>query len=356
MRDLIIDHQRISDTDPAYVIAEIGHNHGGDTQRALDLVETAADVGCSAAKFQKRHNQTLYTRDMYLSPYDNENSFGPTYGLHRDALELSADGCADLMALGRELTFTVFATAFDERSADFLMRLRVPAFKVASGDLKNTPLLKHIAGFGLPMIVSTGGGTYADVDRAVNTIWPINKHLALLHCTAAYPVHVHADLNLRAIPTMRDRYPELVIGWSGHDTGIAMPLMAYVLGARIIEKHFTLNRTWKGTDQAFSLEPNGMRRLVRDLGRAREAMGDGDKRRLACEEKPLAKMEKCLVAARPLPAGHLLCPGDLKACSPCYVGGLPPYLLESLTGFPLSCDLLFEEPVTYQHLEGASIA
>lgn len=350
MRELTIDGRRISDAEPAYVIAEIGHNHGGNVHRALDLVEAAADCGCSAAKFQKRANKTLFTRAAYDAPYDNENSYGPTYGTHREALELSKDTCKDLLDLGKELSMTVFATAFDEPSADLLHSLRVPAFKVASGDLTNIPLLQHIAAFGLPMIVSTGGATWTDVDRAVNAIWPMNRKLALLHCTVGYPVHNHAELNLRAIPTMRDRYPEIVIGWSGHDTGIAMAVMAYTLGARIIEKHFTINRTWKGTDQSFSLEPTGMRKLVRDLDRAREAFGTGDKVPYPSETRALAKMQKCLVATRSLSEGHVLARGDLKRCSPATAGSLPPYMAETVLGFPLTRGVHQEEPLTYDHL------
>ena len=349
MRDLDIDGTRIHDDGPCYVIAEMGHNHGGSVDRAMEMVEAAADCGCQAVKFQKRANRSLYTQRFYYQPYDNEHSFGATYGAHREALELSLDSCKDLLDLGREIPVTVFGTAFDQTSADQLMSLRVPAFKVASGDLDNTPLLTHIASFGLPMIVSTGGATWEDIDRAVNTIWPINKRLALLHCTAAYPVHDHRDLNLRAIPTMRDRYPEVTIGWSGHDTGIAMGVMAYVLGARIIEKHFTLNRTWRGTDQAFSLEPGGMKRLVRDLDRAREAWGDGDKRPLPCETLPLAKMRKCLVAARPLHAGDPIREGDFVIKSPGY--GLPPYMATQVIGFPLAVDLDPDEPLTYSALK-----
>ena len=157
-----------------------------------------------------------------------------------------------------------FATAFDEASADLLSELDVPAYKIASGDLRNTPLLRHVAAIGKPLIVSTGGATIEDVDRAVETVTAINPQLCLLQCTASYPASVE-ELELGVIATYRERYPELVIGLSDHQDGIAMAPVAYMLGARVIEKHFTVSHTAKGTDHAFSLMPEGMRKLVRDL-------------------------------------------------------------------------------------------
>jgi sialic acid synthase len=152
------------------------------------------------------------------------------------------------------------------------------------------------------------------------------------------------------ITALRERYPDLVIGLSDHHNGIAMAPVAYMLGARAFEKHFTLNHAWKGTDHAYSLMPDGMRRFVRDLQRVPIALGDGVKRRLPSEERPLEKMGKKLVAARDLPAGHVLAPGDLVAKSPAD-GGLPPYELDRLLGRRLLRPLSFEDAVAEEHLE-----
>jgi N-acetylneuraminate synthase/sialic acid synthase len=343
VRELTIDGRRIDDAGPAYVIAEIGHNHQGDLEKAKALVRAAAECGVDAVKVQKRDNRALYTRALFDSPYDNENSFGPTYGAHREALELGVDALRELQALAAELGVAFFSTAFDEASADLLAGLDVPAFKIASGDLRNTPLLRHVAAIGRPLIVSTGGATIEDVDRAVETILPLNPQLCLLQCTAAYPVDVE-ELNLGVIETYRTRYPEVVVGLSDHQDGIAMALVAHLLGCRVIEKHFTLSHSWKGTDHAFSLMPEGMRKLVRDLHRIPAAIGDGVKRPLPSEEKPLVKMGKKLVAARPLPAGHVLAPGDLVAKSPADEG-LPPCELDGLLGRALSRPLEADEAV-----------
>ncbi len=238
---------------------------------------------------------------------------------------------------------------FDEPSADFLAELGVPAFKIASADLVNTPLLRHVAALGRPIFLSTGGGTLEDVERAVDTILPLNPQLCLMQCTASYPCAVE-ELHLGVIETYRERFPELVIGLSDHQSGIAMALVGYMLGARVIEKHFTLDHAWRGSDHAFSLMPEGMRRLVRDLERIPVAVGDGQKRRLPSEERPLEKMGKKLVAARDLPAGHMLAAGDLEAKSPAD-GGLPPYELDRLLGRRLLRALATDQDVIFEDVE-----
>jgi sialic acid synthase len=348
-RTLRIDGVEIHDGGHCYVIAEVGHNHQGDLGQAKELIDAAKDCGADAVKLQKRSNRTLYTKAFFDQPYDNEFSFGRTYGEHREALEFSRDGYAELQAHARDVGITFFATAFDVESADLLASLDVPAFKIASGDLRNTPLLRHVAALGRPMIVSTGGADLADVERAVEVILPLNEELCLLQCTAAYPADTD-DLNLNVITTLRERFPNLVIGLSDHQNGISMAVAAYMLGARVIEKHFTLNHAAKGTDHAFSLMPEGLRKLVRDLRRVPGALGDGVKRPLEIEEAPLRKMGKKLVAARDLVAGHVLAEGDIAIKSPAD-GGLPPYELDGIVGLRLRRALRGEENLALEDLE-----
>ena len=329
----------IDDERPCYVIVEIGHNHQGNLAKARELFREAKLAGAHAVKLQKRDNRSLYTHAAYNKPYDNENSFGATYGEHREYLEFERKEYVELQAYASELGVDFFATAFDVKSADFLESLDVPAFKIASGDLRSTPLLKHVARCGKPMIVSTGGATLEDVERAYDTIMPINPQLAILQCTAGYPA-AFEELDLRVIGTYRDRFPEAVVGFSSHDNGIVMPVAAYMLGARIVEKHFTLNRAMKGTDHAFSLEPVGLRKLVRDLDRTHKAMGDGRKKIYESERAPILKMGKSLVLARDLPGGHVLRPDDITMKSP--AGGIPPYELENVIG-RMTLKPLFED-------------
>ncbi|MGI8632949.1 MAG: N-acetylneuraminate synthase family protein, partial [Solirubrobacterales bacterium] len=291
---LTIGDREIGDGSDCFVIAEIGHNHQGSVEKAKQMFQEAKQCGVDAVKLQKRDNASLYTADFFSKPYENENSFGPTYGEHREALEFGRAEYEELMGYAEDLGLIFFATAFDRPSADFLAELDMPAYKMASADLTNTPLIEHVAQIGKPMIVSTGAATLDDVKRAYETVAPINDQLGLLQCTAGYPAAWN-ELDLRVIETYRNLFPDAVVGFSSHDNGIAMATAAYVLGARIVEKHFTLDRAMKGTDHKFSLEPQGMRKMVRDLRRVRVALGDGAKTMYGTEIGPGEKMAKKLV-------------------------------------------------------------
>jgi N-acetylneuraminate synthase/sialic acid synthase len=351
-RELEIGRRTINDDSDCYVIAEIGHNHQGSLEKAKEMLLLAQQCGVDAAKLQKRDNRSLFTRAQYEAPYENENSFGTTYGEHREFLEFGWDEYAALAAYANEIGIDFFATAFDFPSADFLHKLDVPAFKIASGDLKNVPLLKYVAALQRPMIISTGGGTPADIQRAYDAVSPINSQACFLQCTASYPA-AFDQLNLRVIPTLRDQFPESVIGFSSHDNGISMPVAAYVLGARIVEKHITFDRAAKGTDHAFSLERQGLQRMVRDLRNTRIALGDGLKRNYETEVAPLYKMGKKLVAARVLPAGHRLEAEDVAIKSP--NDGLPPYELENVLGRVLTRPLEPDEALRWEDLAQSTV-
>ncbi len=350
MRKLVIDGKTVDDLSDCYVIAEIGHNHQGKLKTCMEMFKVAKDCGANAVKLQKRDNRSLYTKAGYDKSYDNENSYGATYGEHREALEFGESEYKELKVYSTEIGITMFATAFDFPSVDFLAKLEIPAFKVASGDLKNTPLLTHMAKVGKPMILSTGGGTMEDVNRAYDAVMPINPQLCVLQCTAGYPA-AFEEMNLRVITTFRERFPSTVVGLSSHDNGIAMALAAYMLGARVVEKHFTLNHTWKGTDHAFSLEPIGLQKMVRDLKRARVALGDGVKRVYASEVTPMVKMGKQLVAASDLPAGHAIRREDIAIKSP--GGGLQPYEIDKVIGRTTRTPLKADDAITFDLLNGA---
>ena len=341
----------MSDDSDCYVIAEIGHNHQGNVDTAKQSFRAAKECGANAVKLQKRDNRALYTTAYYNRPYEHENSYGATYGEHREFLEFGRDEYQELQRFAHELGITMFATAFDVPSADFLAELDMPAFKIASGDLANTPLLEYVAKLGKPIVVSTGGHDMDDVQRAYDTIMPVNPQLCLMQCTAGYPC-TFKEMNLRVISTYRERFPDVVVGLSAHDSGIAMSLVAYILGARMVEKHFTLNRAMKGTDHAFSLERPGLQKLVRDLQRAREALGDGRKRVYASEEGPIVKMGKKLVAARDLPPGHTLALQDIAIKSPS--DGLPPYEIDRVVGRTLMNGLKKDDSIMFEDLRGES--
>lgn len=297
-REITIGAVTINDASPAWVCAEIGHNHGGSLDTAIRMIHVAAASGAHACKFQMRNNDTLYSRALLDAPYENENSYGKTYGAHRAALEFSDGQFIECQHAAASAGVACFSTAFDETSVDRILKLGMPALKIASGGLTDHALLSYAASARVPIVLSTGGGTIREIDEAVNTLGKFHWNFALLHCVASYPTRNWNEHNLRCIQTMRERYSDTVIGWSGHDSGIALATAAYTLGARIIEKHFTLNRANKGTDNAFSLEPSGLTKLCRDLARSHAALGDGVKRYYASEVGPISKMRR-----RELPDG-----------------------------------------------------
>jgi N-acetylneuraminate synthase len=271
---------------PVYVVAEIGINHNGDLGTASRLIEVAASAGCSAVKFQKRTIDVVYSAEELARP--RENPFGPTNGHLKRGLELDADGYHHIDRKCVEHGIAWFASCWDEASVDFIERFSPPAYKIASASLTDDALLRHHRSTGRPIVLSTGMSTLAQVDRAVEVLG--TNDLVLLHTTSAYPAE-DADLNLLAIPTLRERYG-VPVGYSGHERGLATTVAAVALGAVMIERHITLDRTLWGTDQAASVEPQGLHRLVRDIRAVEAALGDGQKRVTGAEIAVMKKLRR----------------------------------------------------------------
>ncbi|PPI56068.1 N-acetylneuraminate synthase [Rathayibacter toxicus] len=329
MRTLTIGTTEISDRSAAYVIAEIGHNHGGDLATAKALFTAAAEAGASAVKLQKRDNRELFTKEVLNKSYTGRNSYGATYGEHREALEFGESEYRHLAAFAAKLGIDFFTTAFDEVSLDFVMGLGLPAIKIASGDLTNTPLLEAAGRTGVPMIVSSGGASLSDVVTAVNALDGVGARFGILQCTATYPAQAE-QLNLHVIDTYRRLFPNTVIGYSGHDVLESVPVSAYTLGARIIERHFTLDKCARGSDHHFSQTPAEMKKMVEDLDAVRAALGSPVKRQIPEETPALAKMSKTLVVRGSHPAGTVVEPGMLAAKTSGRPGIRPAALAEVL--------------------------
>ncbi len=341
MREFHIDGKVINDESNPYVVAEIGSNHLGSLKICKKLMREAKRCGADACKLQKRENKTLYTKAFYNKPYDNPNSYGKTYGEHREALEFNADQYSELAHYAWELNLTFFATAFDIPSADFLFSLNMPAYKVASADITNTPLIRHLMGFNKPLVISTGGCSIRDVDRAYELLKG-KAEFCFLHCVASYP-NQPENMNLRIIESMRERYPDTVIGLSDHYNGIVMAETATVLGAGVIEKHFTLNHSWKGTDHALSLEPQGLESLCKNVKRIKQALGSREKVLLPSEVAPITKMGKSVWPVRDIKKGEMLLADSIAIKSP--GGGLPPYRFDEVVGKIAVCSLSTENPI-----------
>ncbi|HDR05518.1 MAG TPA: N-acetylneuraminate synthase [Candidatus Marinimicrobia bacterium] len=329
MAEIKLGQKRIGNLYPAYIIAEIGINHQGDAEIAKKLIDEAAKAGADAVKFQKRKISRILTKEGLDKPYENPNSFGKTYGEHKKALELSEADYAELMAYANEQNVDFCASGWDEDSVDFLDALGVPFFKMASADLTNTPLLIHTAKKGKPMLLSTGMADFAMVQQAVNTVLKYNQQIAVLQCTSTYPSKFE-EIHLNVLKTFQREFPKAIIGYSGHELGIAISEAAVVLGAKIIERHFTLDRTMKGGDHAASLEPGGFAKLVRDIRHIEAAMGGFEKNIQESEKAVFAKLGKSIVSAVRIPAGTVITRDMLTTKGP--GTGISPTRMDDVVG------------------------
>jgi sialic acid synthase SpsE len=327
-RTIRIGSRLVGDDQPCFVIAEGGVNHNGDPNLAEELVRIAAHCKADAVKFQKRTIDQLLTRAALDRPYVNANSLGATYGEHRQKLELSEHDWIRLRDLATGLGLEFMGSAWDRGSADLLDALETPAIKTPSAVLTDLDLLEYIARKGRPMIVSTGMSTLAEVDQAVDRIQRCTDQLILLQCTSAYPSDF-ADINLRVMETFRKRY-DVLVGYSGHERGIAVSEAAATLGACVVERHFTKDRTLPGPDHAASLEPIGLEKLVRDIRHIEAALGSADKTIAPAEVPVRARLSKSVVAAEAIPAGAILRADMLVAKSP--GDGIPANHLAQLIG------------------------
>ncbi len=285
-KTITINNAVIGEGHPAYFIAEIGINHNGEVEQAKRLIHVAVAAGCDAVKFQKRTVDVVYTAEELAKP--RESKFGATNGDLKRGLEFGTDQYKEIDRFCREVGITWFASCWDEASVDFMEQFKPACYKIASASITDDNLLRHTRATGRPILISTGMSTIEQVDRAVEVLG--TKDLALLHTCSTYPSQ-YPELNLRVITTLRERYG-VPVGYSGHETGLASTVAAVALGACIIERHITTDRAMWGSDQAASLEPNGINKLVRDIRLVETSMGDGVKRVLPSEEPIIQKLRR----------------------------------------------------------------
>ena len=290
MSTVKIANKQLGPGQPCYVIAEIGINHNGDIDLAKRLISVAVAAGCDAVKFQKRTVEVVYTAKELAQP--RPNPFGDTNGDLKRGLEFEQEEYAEIAAFCKQVKIDWFVSPWDEASVDFVEQFNPPVYKIASASLTDDNLLRHVRQTGKPIIASTGMSTYGEIDHAIEVLGKNN--LILMHTTSTYPAK-YEQLNLRAIPTMIERYG-IPVGYSGHETGIPTTVAASVLGACCVERHITMDRAMWGSDQAASLEPNGISRLVRDIRLCEQSMGDGVKR-VYEEEIPVMKKLRRVGAA-----------------------------------------------------------
>jgi len=344
-KNILIGDRAIGDGSPAFIIAEAGVNHNGHIEIAKKLIDVAKEAGADAVKFQMRNFESLYT-NAAINNTKNED-IGTQYllSLIRDSAldEKCFQEISDYCKKG-EIIF--LCTPWDLHSVDVLEKLGVPAYKIASADLVNFELLEYVASKKKPLIISTGMSTLEEIRRTVKFLNSLKAEFALLHCNSTYP-SAPKDLNLRFISTLKEEF-SCIVGYSGHELGIAISAATILLGAKIIERHITLDRTMTGPDHAISLEPQGITKLVRDIRKIEEALRGNQKYITRGEYINRKILGKSLVASKKIKKGQIITRNMITAKSP--AKGLSPQLLFDITGKKAVRDMEIDDYFTKQDL------
>lgn len=333
-----------------FIIAEVGQNHQGDIELARKYIKIFAEAGADAVKFQTRNNKYLFSESAYNNPYTSENAFSEVYGLHREKLELNLSDLAILKKDCNDLGVKFMSTPFDEPSLDFLSELNIDILKIASFDLGNLPFINKIAQKKIPTVISIGGGKH---DQIVSSVDLLKKYLdesmiSILHCVSEYPCDVN-KLGLDNIVKLKLLYPEIQVGLSDHFNGTLSGPIGFMKGARVFEKHVTLNRSWKGTDHSFALEPEGFRKFVRDIRRVPLMMPEKNIQEIGLE-KVFMKLGKSIVAIIDLKRGDTLTIDNLsgKIFDKQYI---PVRESNTIIGHKINCDIKKGDPILRTYIQ-----
>lgn len=325
-------------------MAEAGVNHNGQLQLAKQLIDAAKTAGCDAVKFQTFRSERLVSKKAQLAAYQKRhksNNEQNQWDLIK-RLELSWVEFKKLKEYCQKKKILFVSTPFDFESVDLLEKLNVPFLKISSGEVTNLPFLKYIAQKGRPVILSTGMSTLKEVEEAVKVIVQTgNKNLVLLHCVTEYPAPVK-EINLRAMLTLQKAF-HFPVGYSDHTLGIEVAVAAVALGARVIEKHLTLDRHLPGPDHRASLMPSEFQQMVMAIRNVEKALGDGIKRPASCEVKNLPIVRKSITAAEPIFKGELITSEKVTLKRPGY--GLAPKFLPDVIGKRAAVNIAPDEPI-----------
>jgi N-acetylneuraminate synthase len=287
-RKVKVGDRFIGDSEPVFITAEIGINHNGSVEIAKKIIEGAKSAGCNAVKFQKRTPEICVPKDQW--EIERDTPWGRiTYIKYRNKMEFNKDEFSELVDFCRLKNIIWFASCWDEPSVDFIKSFSPPLYKTASASLTDISLLKKHRELNKPFIISTGMSTLDEIETAVETVG--TENLLIAHSTSAYPCH-NKELNLKMISTLREKYPTVPIGYSGHEVGLAPTWAAVALGASFVERHITLDRAMWGTDQAASVEIGGFQRLVSNIRDIEDALGDGIKKVYDSELSNLKKLRR----------------------------------------------------------------
>lgn len=345
MRPIQIGQYQIGPGYPCFIIAEAGVNHNGDMKLAHDLIDSAGEAGADAVKFQSFVAEDLVTPQAAKAGYQVQTTGdgGGQYEMLKK-LELNQEQQSELKAHCDRVGIIYLCTPYEEKSADLLEGLNVAAYKVSSTDTTNLPFLAYLAKKNNPVILSTGMSTLGEVEDAVNVLQSngLTGKIIILHCTSEYPAPIE-ELNLKAMDTMAKAFG-CPVGFSDHTPGISVSPWAVALGACVVEKHFTLDRTMEGPDHQVSMEPQELKELVQAVRNVEAALGDGIKRPMPSEVDNKPRMQKSLFARRNIKAGQIFRAVDLACKRP--GAGLKPAWLERTIGKRALKDIQKDEQIT----------
>ena len=285
-KNIRIGSYLVGDNEPCFIIAEIGINHNGDIEIAKKLIDASVEAGAQAVKFQKRTVEVVYSTDELLKPRDS--IFGKTNGDLKRGLEFGKKEYDIIDKYCKEKNILWTASCWDQDSLKFIMNYEPKFLKIASASLTDSSLLIEHKNTNLPIILSTGMSTMEQIEKAVNILE--RKNLILLHCTSSYPCKIE-ELNLKAINTLIEKF-SLLVGYSGHEVGLATTVSAVALGSCVIERHITLDRAMWGSDQSASVEPIGFKKLVNNIRATEMALGDGIKIVYQAEKDIIKKLRR----------------------------------------------------------------
>jgi sialic acid synthase SpsE len=266
---------------PPIVVAEIGLNHNGKLDTALEMIKKAKDIGVNAVKFQVKDVEEAHPKEMLDMPYEGPNSFGKTYREHKQALEFSQNELEQIYDYAKKMNIICFSTPCNVNAVKRLEQLNNPIYKIASFHLTFSDILEEVCKTGKPIIMSTGASSIEEIDKAVELIRKYHENFALLHAVSCYPTE-DKDMNLKQITSLQERY-NCPVGYSGHEKGVGLCTSTIAMGACVIERHFTLDRTMKGPDHAASVEEEGFRLIVDRTHRLYQALGTAEIRVMDCE-------------------------------------------------------------------------
>ncbi|MFX0052026.1 MAG: N-acetylneuraminate synthase [Candidatus Hermodarchaeota archaeon] len=348
MKKVKIENRWIGNLEPVFIIAEAGVNHNGDVRLAKKLVDAAKDAGSDAVKFQAFKTERVVTRYAEKAEYQKETT-GPNKSQYTliKRLELKNEEIRELYNHAKKNNILFLSSAFDKESVNLLDNLGVPAFKVPSGEITNFPLLRHIAEKKKPIILSTGMSTIGEIEEALEVIREKGvEDIVLLHCVTSYPAKIE-DINLRVIEMLRHKF-KLPTGFSDHTLGITTPIAAAALGAALIEKHFTLDKTLPGPDHRASLEPHELKEMIRAIRTVEKTLGDGIKRLTEDEEHIKKVVRRSIVAKVEIPKGTVITEKMLDFKRPGI--GIEPKYLNGVIGKKAKRDIKPDELVTFKKL------